>query len=99
MSFGLFKNGVNSTDKKLIKRFTAAGWPIDKISQKLSVRPAVIKKLIAYNAAQETSAPVAEVEAADPVESAEDAADAEAAIDAPVAEPKVARKKTAAKAK
>ena len=66
MSFGCFKNGVNSTDKRLIKRFTAAGWPVDKISAKLSVRPAIIEKFIARQAdpvAATAAEPVAEVEA------------------------------------
>ena len=61
MSFGLFKKGVNSTDKKLIKRFVAAGWPVDKISNKISVEVKVVKRVIAFQAGK-TPPPVASAE-------------------------------------
>lgn len=46
MSFGLKKYGVNNTDKRLIKRYVAARWPLDKISNKLSVHEKVVQRVI-----------------------------------------------------
>lgn len=50
MSFGIKKYGVNNTDKKLIARFVRAGWPLDKISNKLSVHTSLIQKVINFQA-------------------------------------------------
>ncbi len=76
MSFGLYKKGVNNTDKRLIKRFTAAGWPVDKISNKLSVVPELVAKVIAIQASGGGKPDVVEKETAVEVESIrEDALD------------------------
>ena len=48
MSFGTRKSGANSTDKKLLKRYVAAGWEVDKIANKLSLTPALVKRMIAF---------------------------------------------------
>ena len=50
MSFGIFKSGANTTDKKLIRRFNNAGWSVDKMSNKLSITPEVIERIIAFQA-------------------------------------------------
>jgi ethanolamine utilization protein EutQ (cupin superfamily) len=46
MSFGLKKTGANNTDKKLIARYVAAQWPVDKISSKLSIEADVVERVI-----------------------------------------------------
>ena len=48
MAFGLFKNGVNSTDKRMIMKFVKWGWSIDQIASKLSVVPALVQRVINF---------------------------------------------------
>ena len=81
MSFGLFKSGANNTDKRLIRRYVAAGWPVDKISSKLSIKPTLVKKIVSYQAKQARDNPrsapaVAQISAAEEV-AQEEAAEAE----------------------
>jgi len=63
MSFGTCKSGANTTDKKLIKRYVAAGWAIDKIASKLSLRPKLVANIVDFNAHAKKGAPVSEAEA------------------------------------
>jgi hypothetical protein len=66
MSFGLFKDGANTTDKKLMQRYLDAGWPLDKISNKLSIRLKVIERFAerVRGGDKAEAAPVAEVASA-----------------------------------
>ena len=97
MSFGIKKYGVNNTDKKLIKRYVAAGWPLDKISNKLSVHAPVVQGVI-NRQAKETK-PVAAAVAETPATAvAEVEVVAETEADDPPKEPTAAEKKALRKA-
>ncbi len=50
MSFGTLKSGANSTDKKLIRMYHKEGWPVDKIAAKLSLKPALVARIVDFNA-------------------------------------------------
>lgn len=67
MSFGCYKNGTNNTDRKLITQWTAAGWPIDKISAKLSIRTPIIEAFLAESAPDKKAAKTEKVDAPEKV--------------------------------
>lgn len=99
MSFGIKKYGVNNTDKKLIRRYVAAGWPLDKIANKLSIHAPVIQKVINHQAAnaEPVKAAAAQPAAAAEVESAPIPVEV-VVTDEPDAEPTAAEKKALRKA-
>ncbi len=50
MAFGLYKNGANSTDKRMIRKYVRWGWSIDQIANKLSIVGPVIQRVINFQA-------------------------------------------------